>query len=844
LKRFVYITRVLVVLAPLIALIPIGRMVMDYMELSRVVSGSQISTAPRGFDWVLWDDRDGLIVASYVFPDGPAHASGIRTGDVFYSLEYQQYFNADDVKRATEGIPPGEIRIYQLLSDGRFYEAPVTLTRYPTFIYPHSKAIWQFSLWGFTVGAFFHILGLIIAAPLAWRSVRARSSLMLIGLSSLWMFGNLGRLLAIEFVGPPMTPGSLYDSLFQMMTLAGLAGWIGFPAVMLRHVVADAVSGRKRLVGGLRHLIHFPPLLFGGAALWIILTGSLGPVTMDAIIAPMLFYTCAYVAASALLVVALYVAHPNQAESVVGHWGRTGAALILLVALFFSLSLVGIVPLFGATSDVSAGWFIVGAQLLSIVPIVLVSVQTLRHGKIDQVVGRSLTYVTIIGLFFFSFVGGLALIDRLDIEPRISHNVVTALFAIALLILFERAARQIQVYASNVFATERQRVRKKLSHYQEQMRSILNLEVLLNRSIYMIGESFGARSAVLFLSPDSAGNRWIQATYHPEPPYLTERVVSQIWPAFRRKAAIWARNPELDEAQLDSHLSDTLAERGAVLGIPIAGEESPIGILFLGQRRQKRLVYNLDDVEMLRAFSAHLAIAVERIRLIEREKSLVRETAEAHLVALRAQINPHFLFNALNTIASLIEERPDEAEATLEHLAAIFRYTLNTGSRAFVSMAEEFTLVGHYLAIEQVRFAEKLTVEMTLDPRLSDVPVPAFAVQTLVENAVKHGLSKRRDGGHLAVRCGDGLDGAIEVGVIDSGIGIPTLFDSDETDTTSFYGIGLSNISSRLEKLYGRTGLLRIESDPDRGTIARIVLPRHAAWSHLSPSSGTELTTA
>lgn len=842
-KRFVYITRVLVVVAPLVALIPVARMVVDYMELTRVVSGSVLPSAPRSFDWVLWDDRDGLIVASYVFPNAPAHEAGLRTGDVFYSLEYQQYFNADDVKRATEGIPPGEVRMYQLLRDGRFFEAPVRLTRYPTFIYPLSTTIWQFAIWGFTVGAFFHILGLIIAAPLALRSPKARSSLALIALSSLWMFGNLGRLLAIEFIGPPMAPGGLYDGFFQLMTLAGLTGWIGFPAALLRHVVADAVSGRKRLVGRIRHLIYVPPLLFGGAALWIILTGTLGPITMDALVAPMLFYTCAYVAASALLILSLYLAHPNEAATVVGHWGRAGAGLTFVVALFFSLSMVGIVPLFGAATDISAGWLTIGAQLLCVVPIVLVSVATLRHGKIDQVVGRALTYVTVIGLFFFSFVGVLAIVDMMEIEPRLSRNVVTALFAIGLLILFERAARQLQVYASNVFATERQRLRKKLSLYQEQMRGILNLEVLLNRSIYMVGESFGARSAVLFLSPESGGGRWLQSTYHPEPPYLTERVVAQAWPHLRRESAIWARNPELDESSIPHEMAEILGERGAVLAVPIAGDEAPVGLLVLGQRRQKRLVYNLDDVEMLRAFCAHLAIAVERIRLIEREKSLVRESAEAHLVALRAQINPHFLFNALNTIASLIQERPEEAEATLEHLAAIFRYTLNTGSRAFVSMEEEFGLVSHYLAIEQVRFAEKLTVEMTLDPPLSDVPVPAFAVQTLVENAVKHGLSKRRDGGKLEVRCEAGDDGSIVVSVVDSGVGIPALFADDDEDTTSFFGIGLSNISSRLEKLYGRSGLLRIDSDPVSGTAARIVLPRHAAWSH-STSSGLEPLTA
>lgn len=360
---------------------------------------------------------------------------------------------------------------------------------------------------------------------------------------------------------------------------------------------------------------------------------------------------------------------------------------------------------------------------------------------------------------------------------------------------------------------------------------IPSLDVLLRRTVTVVGETLDIRSAVLFLGPDDGTSNWLSATYHPEPPYLTERVMTMLWPHLKREASIWAHNPELDESDLPHTLSATLAERGAALAVPIAGDREPVGILVLGQRRQRRMVYNLEDVEMLRSLCANLAIAVERLRLVERERSLIRESAEAQLVALRAQINPHFLFNALNTIASLISEKPDEAEATLEHLAAIFRYTLNTGSREFVTLEEEFGLVQHYLAIEQVRFGDKLHVEMELPAILQDIPVPAFAVQTLVENSVKHGLSARRGGGCLNVAARRNGERVV-IEVADTGVGIPALYGISEASNRpkNFYGIGLRNIAGRLEKLYGEPDLLLITSDPATGTRASLYLPVATNW--------------
>src|SRR5690606_22942747 len=152
---------------------------------------------------------------------------------------YQQYFNVEDLERAIEGIPPGSERTYSVIRGEQMLEIGVLFTRYPTFLYPLSEPLWNFAIWGFLLGAFVHVLGLIIAAPLAARSRPARFSLLLIAVSSLWMFGNLLRLLMVELLGPSV-PGSFTDQVFQGLTLVGLVGWIGFPALLLHRVVDDA----------------------------------------------------------------------------------------------------------------------------------------------------------------------------------------------------------------------------------------------------------------------------------------------------------------------------------------------------------------------------------------------------------------------------------------------------------------------------------------------------------------------------------------------------------------------------------------------------------------------------
>lgn len=829
---------------PFLVLIPIGQVIFEWIEFARFVPLSTVQVSERGFDWVFWQDVDGSIEATYVLQTGPENETGIQQGDVFFALDDQQYFNVEQLREAIEGISPGSVHSFIVLrgEDEGSVVKDVRFTRYPTFLYPLSAPLWQFSIWSFTLAAFFHVLGLLIVVPVALRSrkaTRAQFSLWLIVSSSLWIFGNWIRLMMIEGIAPPGNPGSWYDTLFQTLTYISLVGWIGFPALLLRKVLGDThLMGAGRL-GRIHILIYLPAFVLGAAATIAAIRGSVGPFSLDGLVAPILFYACGYVAAAAALVLALYMVQPEETEENIGGWSRTGSALILVVSLLMALLVLGVLPLFGAVPDITAGWLIVSAQLLSLAPVILVSLATLRQGNIDQILTRALTYLTALGLIFFAFIGLLELLQRYVPGFYVSQKILAAFVVVLLLVVFERVGRRLRLYATRFFATDRQALRQTLSRYQELMGKILNLSDLCQQTVQVLGKAFHARSVLLFIRPTDSASTWISGAYHPEAPFLTERVASRIWEDLEENGRIWAVVPELNESDVSFETHEILSMRRAALAAPIMVDDVMEGLLVLGPKKHRRAVYNLEDADLVRGLSGQLALAIERLLLVEREKALIRVSAEAELKALRAQINPHFLFNALNTIISLIEERPEEAEETVQHLAAIFRQVLQTSSRTFITLDEELQLVNHYLSIEKARFGKRLQVEQSLASSLRSHLVPAFVIQTIVENAIKHGLEKKRGKGKLKITGQVNEDGIAEVCIWDSGVGIPHLF--EDANDTSFYGIGLQNIATRLEKLYQKKDLLRIHSEPGSGTEVRLKLPTNYLEDADTPITASDL---
>jgi two-component system, LytTR family, sensor kinase len=194
------------------------------------------------------------------------------------------------------------------------------------------------------------------------------------------------------------------------------------------------------------------------------------------------------------------------------------------------------------------------------------------------------------------------------------------------------------------------------------------------------------------------------------------------------------------------------------------------------------------------------------------------QLAEARLGALRMQLHPHFLFNSLNAITVLVrDQRTHDATRMLELLSDVLRQVLRTDPAHEVPLSEELRFLEQYLAIEQVRFSDRLNVTFAVDADVRDAAVPGFVLQPLVENALRHGLADRSEQG--TVEIGARRDGGdLVLWVRDDGVGL-------QSDAGRRQGLGLANTRERLATLYGVRARLDLTSNPDGGTTATVRLP-------------------
>ena len=233
-----------------------------------------------------------------------------------------------------------------------------------------------------------------------------------------------------------------------------------------------------------------------------------------------------------------------------------------------------------------------------------------------------------------------------------------------------------------------------------------------------------------------------------------------------------------------------------------------------------------DDRRLLQSLAGALAVVLENVRFREklrrqeeREQQLRWLASRAELKALRAQINPHFLFNSLSVIAGLVHYQPEKADEAIEQLAQVFRYTLRKSEHEWAPLGEEVDFVTAYLRIEQARFGERLHVEFDVDPAAASLPIPAMSIQPLIENAVKHGISAVEGPGKVGLRA-ELYEGQLRLEVCDSGPGFPPDFSLENGSE----GHGLRNVMERLRGYYGDAARLSWESRRD-GTRVTLVLP-------------------
>jgi two-component system, LytTR family, sensor kinase len=208
---------------------------------------------------------------------------------------------------------------------------------------------------------------------------------------------------------------------------------------------------------------------------------------------------------------------------------------------------------------------------------------------------------------------------------------------------------------------------------------------------------------------------------------------------------------------------------------------------------------------------------LEEARLAERSARLEAQLARTELQILRSQLDPHFLFNALHVISELVHVDPSRADRMVARLGDLLRMSATLARSGDVALRDELEFVNAYLEIQEARFGKRLRVVRRVDPATLDAAVPSLLVQPLVENAIRHGTSRRATGGQLEIitrRTGPSL--VIEV--LDDGPGLPADHVPDE-------GIGIGHTRARLSQLFGDSGGLELEPRPGGGTTARVRLP-------------------
>jgi LytS/YehU family sensor histidine kinase len=251
-----------------------------------------------------------------------------------------------------------------------------------------------------------------------------------------------------------------------------------------------------------------------------------------------------------------------------------------------------------------------------------------------------------------------------------------------------------------------------------------------------------------------------------------------------------------------------------VLGEKWTSEFSPVLVIFLSWIQSMPLLIGwLCIYFFYHLFDRLNRSEIERLRLATTVK-------ESELRALKSQVNPHFIFNSLNSLRALIDEDPARARQSVTQLSNLLRYSLQSGQLETVPFEDELRVVNDYLALEQVRHEERLQVRLDIAPETLALSVPPMLLQTLVENAVKYGIATRPEGGEIAIiaRC---VGGALSIQVTNPGnLNTPT-----SPVRAASTGVGLRNAADRLRLLFGERASLQLRTETPALVVAEAILP-------------------
>lgn len=627
----------------------------------------------------------------------------------------------------------------------------------------------------------------------SWHQ-RIRPPLYIAVLGLCWNLASLAALLVAEL------RGGAAPALLALLATSALGG---LPAVVLHSVWQTADGAVRRLVGGLTVAGYG---LSATVVTWNVLALSSGnPVPASGA------WWSLIIGFLVLFVSLLWVTK----RTLVGHGG--------LVLVFLAVCSVVALPLSHHPDGSLPWWFDFLGHQASLPVAMAVLYRDYRFAFVDHFLKHTVSFLLLVGVSFGLYVTvllpSLQTTGGLSISPAFSGLVVSlwALTALSYPWLHRSVTRLFDTFL--LHRPDCQGLRNQLAQRVNEQNTFESVLAELCRSLER-----ALRSRKV---------SWEHVAGIPQLPSLSETSRTHDTPAIFDRADV----------------TEPVQTRAGGLSIVIPMMDGPRCVLTIAPCHDGRRFLS-EDLTLLEAAVLIAARRIdamrtshERCELALREQEMQKLTTEAELRALRAQINPHFLFNALNTIGYLIEAAPDRAVNTLKDLTGLLRGILRRMDGNFTTLGEELELVRSYLDIEQARFEERLIVRIDVPDAALALQVPALVLQPIVENAVKHGIQPSLDGGvitivgrilpdlqrHTGHSCSIQL---LSLEICDTGAGAT----EDQLQRGRRNGIGMKNVELRLRGHYGDEASVRMVSEPGVGTTVELRMPaREAAQPTVVP---------
>lgn len=475
--------------------------------------------------------------------------------------------------------------------------------------------------------------------------------------------------------------------------------------------------------------------------------------------------------------------------------------------------------------------------------------QDYRFALADIFLKRALSLVLLVGLAFGLYLTAAApLLAKPDARGEHDALAVGLLLGlwVATALVYPRLRRMVNRFVDAIvlrranYETVRAEIAGMLAA-QESPENILDVVCL------RLSEALTAREVrwTLVEGDEASGNdRSPSGPLLPQLQLIEQRKHSRPFPIHKAKAT----TPRV-EAVADP--GEWRHEQQALATIQVPATDPPQYRLLISELAGGRRLLS-DDLDLIEAVAVMAARRIDAVRVVHErcvrdlhEEEMHKLATEAELRALRAQINPHFLFNALTTIGYLIQAAPDRAIETLMRLTSLLRGVLRHSDGEFSTLGEEIELIEAYLEIERARFEDRLRVMIDVPDTLRGIRIPALLIQPLVENAIKHGVSPQRAGGEVVILArlarGDANrndvstfgDDTLQIWVRDTGAGASDL----ALEQGRKRGVGLANVEQRIRRHFGDAGCFGIRSAPGLGTTVELGLPINSASAAANAAS-------